>query len=103
MGMRLLKMKVAGVKEYTTLIEEWEDICIVANRGVDASGRQIERLTILCSDGEIRNYSPQQIESLAEYELALNVGNKRFGVACKHGKVINGKCVNCLRAVIVKR
>lgn len=32
-----------------------------------------------------------------EYELALRIGEKRFGSDCKHGKVKNGYCVNCLR------
>jgi hypothetical protein len=38
-----------------------------------------------------------------EYELALKIGNKRFGSVCKHERVVNGKCVNCLRKVIVKK
>lgn len=34
-----------------------------------------------------------------EYELALYIGNKRFGSECKHEKVKNGVCENCLRKV----
>ena len=35
----------------------------------------------------------------AEYELALRVGNRRFGSACEHAVVKNGTCVSCLRRV----
>lgn len=34
-----------------------------------------------------------------EYELALRIGNRRFGLECKHEKVKNGHCVRCLRRV----
>lgn len=37
-----------------------------------------------------------------EYELALRIGNRRFGSECKHDQVKNGRCVNCLRKVVVK-
>jgi hypothetical protein len=33
------------------------------------------------------------------YDLALKQGNKKFGSVCKHGKVKNGKCLNCFRIV----
>ena len=36
------------------------------------------------------------------YELAEREGNKRFGSACKHKQVKNGKCVQCLRTVVTK-
>lgn len=35
-----------------------------------------------------------------EYELALRLGNRRFGSECKHEKVKNGHCRRCLRRVI---
>lgn len=35
-----------------------------------------------------------------QYELALRIGEKRFGSECKHEKVKNGVCENCLRRVI---
>ena len=35
-----------------------------------------------------------------QYELALKEGNKRFGSECKHSKVANGHCTNCLRKVV---
>lgn len=35
-----------------------------------------------------------------EYELALHIGNKRFGSECKHEKTKNGVCLNCLRKVV---
>ncbi|MFC1999132.1 hypothetical protein ACFLXE_00050 [Chloroflexota bacterium] len=35
-----------------------------------------------------------------EYELALQIGDKRFGSECRHEKVKNGHCENCLRRVI---
>lgn len=34
------------------------------------------------------------------YELAIKEGDKRFGSSCKHEKIINGVCCNCLRRVI---
>lgn len=37
-----------------------------------------------------------------EYEMALKIGNKRFGSECKHEKIKNGRCQNCLRKVITK-
>lgn len=37
-----------------------------------------------------------------EYELALRVGERRFGSECKHDKVKNGRCTNCLRKVVSK-
>lgn len=36
------------------------------------------------------------------YELAKKQGDKRFGSECKHENVKDGKCLNCLRKVIVK-
>lgn len=39
----------------------------------------------------------------AEYELALSIGNKRFGSECNHIKVIGGRCSNCLRQVVSGR
>jgi hypothetical protein len=38
-----------------------------------------------------------------EYALALKEGKKRFGSSCKHNKVKNGRCVQCLRKVITKK
>lgn len=35
-----------------------------------------------------------------EYELALKIGNKRFGSNCEHKNAKNGYCKNCLRKVI---
>ena len=37
-----------------------------------------------------------------EYELALKIGNERFGKQCKHTKAKNGYCVNCLRKIYEK-
>lgn len=37
-----------------------------------------------------------------EYELALRIGNKRFGSECKHKVVRNGYCGDCLRKVVSK-
>lgn len=37
-----------------------------------------------------------------EYELAIKIGNRRFGSECKHDKTKNGYCINCLRKVITK-
>lgn len=34
------------------------------------------------------------------YELALKEGKRRFGSECKHKKVKNGRCLDCLRKVI---
>lgn len=39
----------------------------------------------------------------AQYELALRVGNQRFGSECKHEKVYAGRCCDCLRRVITKK
>ena len=36
------------------------------------------------------------------YELALRVGNRRFGSACSHTIIRKGVCVNCLRKVRTK-
>lgn len=36
------------------------------------------------------------------YELMHDQGKKRFGSECKHEKVANGKCANCLRKVVSK-
>ena len=37
------------------------------------------------------------------YELMDKQGKKRFGSGCKHEKIRNGRCLNCLRKVITKR
>ena len=37
------------------------------------------------------------------YELMHEQGKRRFGSECKHEKVKNGKCLNCLRTVISKK
>lgn len=42
-------------------------------------------------------------EQKAEYELALKIGQRRFGSACEHLKVKNGVCIKCLRKVIDRR
>jgi hypothetical protein len=34
------------------------------------------------------------------YELMKKQGDKRFGSECRHEKVRNGICTNCLRRVI---
>ncbi len=34
------------------------------------------------------------------FELTHEQGEKRFGSPCKHEKVKNGHCINCLRRVI---
>jgi len=39
-------------------------------------------------------------EEKQEYELALKIGQKRFGSSCNHLEVKNGICCNCLRRVI---
>lgn len=38
-----------------------------------------------------------------EYELALRIGKKRFGLPCEHRKVKNGYCMNCLRRLEKRR
>ena len=38
-----------------------------------------------------------------QYELALKVGNKRFGSECKHEQTKSGRCLNCLRKVVVNK
>lgn len=35
-----------------------------------------------------------------EYEIARRVGDRRFGSACPHERVKNGRCTNCLRRVV---
>ncbi len=35
-----------------------------------------------------------------EYELALRIGNKRFGSECRHEQTKDGHCTSCLRKVI---
>jgi len=64
----------------------------------------------------IHNQRPQGIEKAMEvvmkdpfkytnndlYELMDAQGKKRFGSECKHEHVRNGRCLNCLRKVIVK-
>ena len=37
-----------------------------------------------------------------EYELALRIGERRFGSPCKHESTKDGKCSNCCRKVVVK-
>ena len=34
-----------------------------------------------------------------EYELALKIGNARYGSPCEHSVVRNGHCANCGRKV----
>lgn len=36
------------------------------------------------------------------YELALKVGNARYGSPCKHERVKAGYCLNCKRRVVTK-
>ena len=35
-----------------------------------------------------------------EYELAIKNGDARFGSPCKHTRVKNGVCQNCLRRIM---
>ena len=35
-----------------------------------------------------------------QYELARRIGDKRFGTECEHESAANGRCTNCLRAVV---
>ncbi len=37
-----------------------------------------------------------------EYELALKIGNKRYGSECLHTQIKKGVCLHCLRKVITK-
>ena len=39
-------------------------------------------------------------EERQAYELALRIGQQRFGSPCSHVVVRAGRCVNCLRKVI---
>ena len=39
-------------------------------------------------------------KKMEEYELIRKIGDKRFGSGCKHEKIKNGYCLNCLRKVI---
>jgi len=41
-------------------------------------------------------------QEIEQYELARRVGDKRFGSACKHKRVRNGRCLECYRSVVVK-
>lgn len=34
------------------------------------------------------------------YELMHEQGKKRFESECKHEKIVNGRCANCLRKVV---
>ncbi len=38
-----------------------------------------------------------------QYELAKQIGDKRFGSPCKHKRTKNGYCQQCLRKVIDKK
>ena len=38
-----------------------------------------------------------------EYGLAIQQSNKRFGSECKHERVSKGRCLNCLRKVLVRK
>lgn len=34
------------------------------------------------------------------YQFVKKIADKRFGSECKHERVINGTCTNCLRKVV---
>ena len=38
-----------------------------------------------------------------EYELALRIGNDRFGSPCQHKETRGGRCTNCSRLVYLTR
>jgi len=47
------------------------------------------------------NEAETKAESFAEqYELAKRIGDRRFGSACKHEHIKNGRCQDCLRKVV---
>ena len=46
---------------HSTLVDNMEDIFIMAGRGVDGLGREIISFDIKCSDGGVRTYSPEQL------------------------------------------
>ena len=54
----------------------------------------------MCKDKKPKDLFNPTFEE--EYELALRIGNERFGPPCKHEKTKNGYCLKCLRKVIDK-
>jgi len=46
--------------------------------------------------------NPFQYTETELYEFMLKQGERRFGSECKHERVRNGRCLNCLRRVITK-
>ena len=38
-----------------------------------------------------------------QYELARQIGDRRFGSPCSHDQVKNGHCMKCLRKVVQKK
>lgn len=55
---------------------------------------------VLCRRRIQRTNLFAQDDQAAMYRLAKEQGDKRFGSACRHERVRNGHCTNCLRAVV---
>lgn len=67
---QLRTIHLANGFSYETLVERWEDIKAIALREYDICNREIAHMDIRCPDGLIRTFTPQQITSLAEHDLA---------------------------------
>jgi hypothetical protein len=41
-------------------------------------------------------------EFWTQYDLAIRSGKRRFGSDCRHERVKDSRCMNCLRKMIIK-
>lgn len=75
-----------------------------ANSEKDDKGNAITATEKPMNVEEYKQYKKEQLREKfnEEYELAINIGNKRFGSECKHLKTKNGYCLNCYRKIIAK-
>ena len=91
--------KISGysyVNNDMAYLEEDGDLTTFFNAYRELNGHDPEYKTIYQEHTPIRNYQRFGME----YELARQIGDKRFGADCKHGIIINGRCTNCQRRVI---
>lgn len=62
---------------------------------------QIQKGKAMTNTNPNRKYFEFSFEQ--EYELARRLGDARFGAACKHEKIMRGRCVKCLRRVVTRK
>lgn len=57
-------MNDGKILTYSTLVDAWEDILAIAEKGTDGIGREIIRFTITADNGMDYTYTPQSLVAI---------------------------------------